>query len=81
MRINMSTTTQSTVKIKIEQQIEAMEQAKRALQELISQTAEKIKIDYLKEKIKGINTELRIMYNIRTSLDKTIRQASKNTSG
>lgn len=73
-------TTQSAVKIKIEEQIAVMEAAKEKLQELMSPTGtNKIHNDYLKEKIKGINTELRIMYNIRTSLDKTIRQAAKKS--
>jgi len=77
----MTTTTQTRVKMDIEDQIAVMEQAKRALQELLSRTEAKIQINYLKDKIKGINTELRIMYNMRASLDRTIRQASKKTSG
>lgn len=73
----MATITQQRTRDEIDDRIAIIEDVKRDLKTRLDHTKNKIHSDYLKEKIRGINTELRIMCNMRTALQKTIRQSAK----
>jgi len=59
--------------LEIEQHIAIVEDVKHDLTRRLDSTDNKIHIRFLREKIKGLNTELRILNNIRASLNRTIR--------
>lgn len=60
--------------MEIEQHISVIEDVKYDMKKRLDATDNKIHIAFLKEKIKGLNTELRILHNISASLNRTIRQ-------
>lgn len=62
--------------LEIEQHIAIVEDVKSDLMRRLDATNNKIHIRFLREKIKGLNTELRILNNIRASLNRTIRSKS-----
>jgi len=65
-------TTQTRSLLEIESQISIMNLVKNDLLGRLQSSNNAIHKGYLREKIKGINTELRIMQNIRSAFLRTI---------
>lgn len=61
----------------IRDQLEIINRVKADLVNRMKNTKNRIHIDYLKEKIKGLNTEIRVLTNIQTAFRKTILQRQK----
>jgi hypothetical protein len=76
-RTDITTTTQEESVKEIKEKLDAVELTKRNLVELMKKTQNKIHTNYLKENIVGFNTEIRILLNMQTALNKTIRQLQK----
>lgn len=70
-------TTQEASLGDIRSQLEIINHVKADLVDRMKNTTNKIHIDYLKEKIKGLNTEIRILTNIQTAFRRTIIQRQK----
>jgi len=67
-----TTTTQQKSLVEINDQISIIEQIKADLVQRIQRSDNRIHVRYLREKVRGLNTELRILYNIRSAFMKTI---------
>ena len=68
------TTTQTKSRLEIEEHIRVREQTKSDLFHRLETAESKEARDYLKEKIREINTELRIFTKIHAAFTKTIKQ-------
>lgn len=66
------TTTQTRSRLEIEDHIRVREQTKADLLKKLDTANNKIARDYLKDKIREINTELRIFTKIHSAFTKTI---------
>jgi len=61
----------------IRDQLEIINRVKADLVNRMKNTKNRIHIDYLKEKIKGLNTEIRVLTNIQTAFRRTILERQK----
>lgn len=72
-----TTTTQQKSLVEINDQISIIEQIKADFVQRIQRSNNRIHVRYLREKVRGLNTELRILYNIQSAFMRTISSSCR----